>query len=146
VLGRDVTADDVEPINWAQAEQATTLTATDHAQALNARMRFRRAVHQWWADGFDLLLTPTTGEPPVTLGSFATSTADPTAPPRQTVAFTQPFNVTGQPAISLPLYWTRDGLPVGVQLVAASGREDVLIRVASQLEQARPWLDRRPPI
>ena len=62
------------------------------------------------------------------------------------VFFTHPFNVTGQPAISLPLHWTPDGLPVGVQLVAAIGREDLLIRVAAQLEQARPWRTKRPPV
>lgn len=60
--------------------------------------------------------------------------------------FTRPFNITGQPAISLPLHWTPEGLPVGVQLVAPMGREDLLIRVASQLEQARPWIGRRPPV
>ncbi|HKF92855.1 MAG TPA: amidase family protein, partial [Acidimicrobiia bacterium] len=60
--------------------------------------------------------------------------------------FTSLFNITGQPAISLPLHWTPDGLPVGVQLVAAYSREDVLIRLASQLEQARPWAGRRPPV
>jgi amidase len=62
------------------------------------------------------------------------------------VFFTYPFNVTGQPAISLPLHWTPEGLPVGVQLVAAIGREDLLIRVASQLEQVLPWIDRLPPV
>jgi amidase len=60
--------------------------------------------------------------------------------------FTGPFNVTGQPAISLPLHWNDDGLPIGVQLVAAYGREDVLFRLASQLEQAQPWADRHPPV
>ncbi|MGH7823368.1 MAG: amidase family protein, partial [Candidatus Binatia bacterium] len=61
-------------------------------------------------------------------------------------AFTAIFNVTGQPAISLPLHWSAEGLPIGVQLVAAFGREDLLIRAAAELEQALAWSGRRPPI
>jgi len=60
--------------------------------------------------------------------------------------FTPPYNVTGQPGISLPLYWNAGGLPIGTQLVAALGREDLLLQVAAQLEQAQPWQDRRPPV
>jgi amidase len=62
------------------------------------------------------------------------------------IPYTAQFNMTGQPAVSLPMHWTPDGLPVGVQLVAAYGREDLLVRVASQLEQAAPWHERRPQV
>ena len=61
-------------------------------------------------------------------------------------AFTMPFNQSGQPAVSLPTHWTEDELPIGVQLVAAWGREDLLIRVAAQLERTHPWAHRRPPL
>ena len=70
---------------------------------------------------------------------------DPSAQMRragQWVPYTPPFNMSGQPAISLPLHWNDAGLPIGVQLVAAYGREDVLVRVAAQLEAAHPWADR----
>jgi amidase len=60
--------------------------------------------------------------------------------------FTAPFNVTGQPAASVPMHWSAAGLPIGIQLAAAPLHEDVLFRVAAQLEQARPWADRRPPV
>ena len=98
---------------------------------------------------FDLLVSPTLAEPPTRIGEFANDPDAPMAPMVRSaryVAFTPAFNSSGQPAISLPLHWTPEGLPVGVQLVAAYGREDVLVRVASQLEQARPWIDRRPSI
>jgi amidase len=149
ILGREVTVDDVELVNWAQAEFAKSFSGVDYAQSIAANNLFRRAVQQWWADGFDLLLTPTLGEPPVPIGTFTNDPASPMAPMVRAasyVPFTPAFNSSGQPAISLPLHWTPDGLPVGVQLVAAYGAEDVLIRVASQLEQARPWADQRPTI
>ena len=146
-LGRTLTADDVEPVNWAQAEFARTYSAVDLATAQAACVDFRRAAQQWWADGWDLLLTPTLGEPPVRIGEHDPQPGDPMAGMKRAarfVPFTPPWNMSGQPAISLPLHWNADGLPIGVQLVAAYGREDVLIRIAAQLEVARPWADRHP--
>ena len=111
--------------------------------------QYRRALQSWWSDGWDLLLTPTLAEVPLKLGTIANDAEHPMdamVRSGQFVPFTPPFNTSGQPAISLPLQWTDEGLPVGVQLVAAYGREDVLIRVASQLEHAQPWAQRTPDI
>ncbi len=146
-IGRDLTEDEVEPVNWAQAQFARGVSSVDYAQGLAATAEFRRAVQQWWADGWDLLLTPTLAEPPVRVGEHDPRPGDPMAGMRRAAAwvpFTPPFNVSGQPAISVPLHWSDDGLPVGVQLVAAYGREDLLIRVASQLEATQPWAQRTP--
>ena len=149
ILGRDLEPGDLEPVNQAQVDWAGNVSGVDYALALAANVAFRRAVQQWWADGWDLLLTPTAAEPPPPLGTFANDPSNPMAPMARAgrfVPFTPPFNASGQPAISLPLYWTADGLPIGIQLVAAYGREDVLLRVAAQLEQAAPWCDRHPPL
>ena len=93
-------------------------------------------------------MTPTLGRPPFPLG-YLSNDIDPLEGLMRLAgltSFSMAFNVSGQPAISLPLHWNADGLPIGVQLVAASGREDLLLRVAAQLEQAQPWADRHPPV
>jgi amidase len=148
-LGREVTAEDIEPVNWAHIQRARRVTAVDYAVAEEAVWAFRRTLQQWWADGWDLLLTPTLPEPPLLLTEFENNPEHPTAPMRragQFAVFTPPFNMSGQPAISLPLHRNAQGLPIGIQLAAAYGREDVLIRVASQLESAHPWSSIHPPI
>jgi amidase len=148
-IGRTLTPADLDPMNAATAEMGQAITGTQYLAATEIAYAWSRQVASWWADGNDVLMTPTMSAPPVRLGELAPDADDvlDTLTRMGTYAmFTSPFNVTGQPAISLPLHWTADGLPVGVQLVAAYGREDVLIRIASQLEQAQPWVDRRPPV
>jgi amidase len=155
--GRRIRAEDVEPLTWALAETGDAIGAMALLSAHAWLSEGNRDVARWWRDGngaaegdeFDLLLTPTLAEPPVPLGTFASPPDNPLAGLFRAGAFcpfTPPFNVTGQPAVSLPLHWSPDGLPVGVQLVAAYGAEDVLLRVASQLEEARPWAARRPGV
>jgi len=148
-LGRELTAHDVEPVNWVLVEYARQLTAVDYAAAQAAGWAFRRALQQWWAEGWDLLLTPTLAEPPLPLPELANNPEDPTAPMRragQFAVFTPPFNMSGQPAINLPLHRNAEGIPIGVQLVAGYGREDILIRVAAQLESAHPWSSYHPQV
>jgi amidase len=144
--GEAITADDVEPANLFLAQMGAAVTGSDYAGAIEAMQLWSRHVATWWGD-HDILVTPTSPEPPVFLGELAPTNADPRMSVRMgnLVSFTAPFDITGQPAISLPLHWTEDGLPVGVQLAAAYGREDVLLRLSAQLEQAAPWKDRHPP-
>lgn len=147
-LGRAITKDDVEPLTWALAELARGYSASDFLAARDWLQQVTRRVAQWFLD-FDLLLTPTIAEPPPRLGEFDSPPENPLHGLFRAAAlvpFTPPFNVTGQPAISLPLRWNEEGLPIGVQLVAPYGREDLLIQVASSLEQAAPWAGRRPPV
>ncbi|HVA41968.1 MAG TPA: amidase, partial [Acidimicrobiales bacterium] len=146
-LGRSITQDDVEPLTWALAELGRSHSAADFLAAREWLQSNSRQVAAWFEDGYDLLVTPTLAEPPPVLGEFDSPADNPLRGlfrAASLVPFTPPFNVTGQPAISLPLHWNSDGLPIGVQLVAPYGREDVLIRVAAQLERAQPWAGRRP--
>ena len=149
LLGREVTIDDVELMNWAMAEYAKNLSALDYANAINAAGAFRRNVAKWWTEGWDILLTPTLASPPLAVGSSRNDPADPGYTGRIAVdwiPFTPHFNTTGQPAISVPIHWNEAGIPIGIQLVAAYGREDLLIRLAAQLEAASPWAHRHPNI
>jgi amidase len=146
-LGREIATSELEPWNQMQAEIGRTVTGSAYVQAIELAQSYARGIAQWWADGNDVLVTPMIAGPTPRLGELGPEAPLDVALPRllEITAFSMPFNVTGQPAISLPLHWGTDGMPVGVQLVAAYGREDILIRLASQLETARPWADRRPP-
>ncbi len=144
-LGREVSAEEYEPLNALFAAMGRAIPAPDYLESLLWLEGFRRRTVAFWSEqGFDLLLTPVLAQPTARLGELAGLEGEPRVV--ETLRFTGQFNVSGQPAASLPLYWAKDGLPVGVQLVADYGREDVLIRVASQLEQARPWAERHPPV
>jgi amidase len=149
VIGRELGPDDVEPLTWALAEEGRRRSAGDYLNAVGRHHLVTRAISAVFVAGIDLLLTPATGEPAPPLGSYDDSGPDPLAAIRRaykTAAFSGLFNATGHPAISLPLHWTDEGLPLGAQLVAPHGGEDLLIRVAAQLERARPWADRTPPV
>ncbi len=146
VIGRPLTSDDMEASTWASFEAGAAIDAGNYVATLKKMQGWARRTISWWLDdGFDILLTPTLSEPPPALGDL---THPETGAGRLLpfVIFTAPFNVTGQPAMSVPLATSTAGLPIGVQAVAAPYREDLLIRLAAQLEQARPWADRRPPV
>ena len=140
-LGVKIADTDVEPRNWAFRQLGSTVSAPQLLADTERIHAWNRRLASWWAPegDFDLLLTPTFETPPPPLGTRFDAQA-----PRG--RFTMPWDFTGQPAISLPLHWNDDGLPIGVQLVAPPWREDLLIRVAAQLEDAQPWSKLRPPI
>ena len=105
---------------------------------------------EWWhpldgSTGFDILVTPTLNGPPPPIG-YLTEPETRTERLLTMLQYTAQFNLTGQPAVSLPLHWTAGGLPVGVQFVGGFAAEAALLRLASQLEAAQPWADRHPPV
>lgn len=165
--GRPATASDVEPSTWLLHLIARSLTAAEHAAAIDTVRRASRQLAPFFAQ-HDVFLTATTARPPVKVGELGLKKSElvqlgvlralPLRPllmkaldeaargPLAATPNTQLFNMTGQPAISLPLHWSKAGLPIGTQWVAPFGREDLLIRLASQLETARPWAGRKPPL
>lgn len=169
VLGRPARPGDVEPVTWLLGLLGRMYTAADFAAARhgwNAHARRMGRFHQ----GHDLLLTPTLAVPPMRIGETAPKPAELlllslvgrlnlggvlrrsgmverlAEDTLEKVPYTQLANFTGQPAMSVPLSWTQGGLPVGVQFVAPLAREDLLFRLAGELEEARPWFGRRPPL
>jgi amidase len=137
-----------EPLTWALYEQGKSVTASQYQIAVGAIQLASRRIAAFFEE-HDAWLSPTLGAPPIELGTFdqsATELDKAFEPIINYVPFTPVFNATGQPAISLPLHWTADGLPVGVHFAARFGDEGLLYRIAGQLEEARPWIDRKPPI
>jgi amidase len=140
-LGRTIDDHEVEPLTWALAELGRLVTGPAYANAWAWLKLASRRVASFF-ERFDLWLTPTVTEPPVRLGTFKSPPDEPLAGILRAAdfaPFTAVFNATGQPACSLPLYRNAANLPIGVQLSAAYGREDLLLRIAAQLEAAQPF-------
>jgi len=147
-VGRTATEDDVEPLSWSLIEVGRALDSGRYLLSLQELQKITRHIAAYF-EGIDVLLTPTLGEPPAPLGTFDSPPGEPLTGLFRAAAyvpFTPPFNVTGQPGISLPLHWNEEGLPIGVQFVARFGAEETLLSLAGQLERAAPWSDRRPPV
>ena len=148
MTGQPPNGEKVEPLTWSIYEMGRKAHASDYMLALQWLQGSGRVMARFLVDK-DIWLTPTLAEPPVPLGTFD-------APPEnflqgffrtwQFVPFTPICNCTGQPAMSVPLYWNAEGLPIGTHFVARFGDEATLFRLAAQLEEARPWADRRPPV
>jgi amidase len=131
-------ADQLEEGNRLLTFLGQSITGPQFAEVISWTHDYTRRMVSWWHDGWDLLVSPVLNGPPPKLGILP----DPAAGGELTLSmwqYTQQFNVTGQPAISLPLGVSAAGLPIGVQFVAAPGREDLLVRLASQIEEAGPW-------
>ncbi|MBS1789808.1 MAG: amidase [Acidobacteria bacterium] len=147
-IGRKPAREDFEPATWALMEMGRRRTAPDYLLAVQMLQIFARRVAQFM-EQYDIWLTPTLAEPPLPLGSFASPPDNPMAGMRrsgQFAPFTPIVNATGQPAMSVPLFWNAEGLPIGTHFIARYGDEATLFRLASQLEAARPWAGRRPPV
>jgi len=145
--GRPVERGEVDEFTWAFYQQGRTIAASAYIRALKAAHAFGRTVATLF-DRHDVLLTSTMGRPAVPIGWLRGDPPDPRGYADRLFAFmpnTQAFNITGQPAMSVPLGWSQDGLPIGIQFVGRQADESTLFRLAAQLEAAQPWAGRRPP-
>ena len=148
VTGQELSADRFEPSTWALYQMGTNVTASKYLLALQTLQAVSRDIARFFVDN-DVWLTPTLGSPPVLLGHFEPTPDDPMLGMKRAaefVPFTPICNVTGQPAMSIPLFWNAEGLPVGSHFIGRFGDEATLLRLAARLEEARPWRDRRPPV
>ena len=146
-LGREAMASDVERLTWARATDGYRARASDYARSMTVIHRVGRQMARFFTR-YDALLTPTMCQPPRPLGILDLMTENEEAYTQavlECIAFTSVFNSAGCPAMSVPLGWSRDGLPLGVQFAAPFGDEARLFRLGAQLEAAQPWFDRRPP-
>jgi len=139
-IGRELGENDLEATTWRMVSTGRSVGAVDLLAAQTLMINHTADAEAWW-ERFDLLVTPTTANAPTLLGDYAKGYES-----GRGSAFTRPFNITGQPAISVPLGWPDDGLPRGVQMIAPIGRDDVLITVAAALESAEPWAERRATV
>lgn len=149
ILGRKINEDEVEAFNWEDYQAGFDITGADYLITLEEVQRYSRKIAHWYNDGgYDLLLTPTLRIPPSEFGTFDSTATE----PRKILdiatsfnPFTRIQNLTGQPAMSVPLFWNKNNVPIGVQFAGRFGDEATLFRLAAQLEQARPWAHRKPP-
>jgi len=145
-LGRELRDDDLEPVTRFMVEAAKDVDAAEYARAIRTIHRLGREMAAF-LERTDALLMPTLAVPPVEIGVLALTNPDVPAllaSLNATIGFTQLFNATGNPAMSVPLHWNAAGLPIGVQFAGRFGDEATLLRLAAQLEAERPWFDRRP--
>jgi amidase len=148
MAGREIREEDFEGVSWGLYQQGKRVSAAQYLIAVAMLQMTARQVGRFH-ETHDCWLTPTLGAPPIRLGTIDIEEKDPIkamAPIVDYVPVTPLQNTTGQPAISLPLHWSADGLPVGVMFTGRMSEESLLLRLAAQLEEARPWKNRRPPI
>lgn len=151
-VGGQPAPDEIEPLTRVMIEIGRKRSAPEYLLAVQTLQIFARRVAQFM-ESYDVFLTPVLAEPPLSLGTLAATSDDAMAGMKRSGLFT-PFtalqNMTGQPAMSVPLYWSSAeasaGLPLGVQFVGRYGDEATLFRLAAQLELARPWADKHPPV
>lgn len=141
-VGRPLTDADVEPDNQVMGAIGRKVSATDYVSSINWMHAWSRRLQAWW-DEFDVLVCPVIAVPPPPIGWLSDAELG-TERLTSILQFTAQFNVSGQPAMSLPLHWSAEGLPVGVQFVGPIDDEALLLRLAGQIEGAAPWADRLP--